>query len=652
MKRIWKREEAGGFTLIELIVVFAITGVLAAVGTVTYSAYVQRANKAADQQAVADLKYAAQLADIADTSLFGDDGTGLVIITDSGASAYGTYGDYETALENSVGDLDGMKLAYDGYGTSASAYSTMLANVTALSSYISGTDSEGNPVTYTISYADVASDLWEEVMEVAKTAANTLGFSDEIAANYAVLAAYVTAKYSSASDMGSAWESGSAYSTTFYNSAYSVANGGVTTSPYISIGLNLAKAAAIKAYNEAFAVYLAANYSYDGIDDDVANLKSDHSSVLVAKERSVSGNTTYNTAVDSYLGGQAKLDGAAYYQAMYSINQQYGTGTDGNGDTIEYTDADIEALTVEDADAFWDETSGYVAAVAAAYKNYASITEMQNALNNVSGSAVVIIATQTDDGLEFTVSPSEADVTNSQGTGSSTSSDETVYTLTFAEDSMSLNTGAYSTNAVTTNLGSSITYEVTSSDEAVATASWTGSVKVVGVAAGTATITVTATDSSGNTATGSFVVTVETLAGETVTVELKFGLKKADLSTVSGTLAVSPTSATIGSGGSVVLNIPTCTYSGTNSYYGLTTTYSNATVSEGGTTLTATTTSTGTIDGTEYSYTGSITITLSGGTWTNESTATFSESGSVSLKWVLDENKTVTKESSITVTCE
>ena len=50
-----------GFTLVELIVVIAIIGILAAIGTVAYSGYIESANQAADEQVMADFSYAVQL---------------------------------------------------------------------------------------------------------------------------------------------------------------------------------------------------------------------------------------------------------------------------------------------------------------------------------------------------------------------------------------------------------------------------------------------------------------------------------------------------------------------------------------------------------------------------------------------------------------
>lgn len=62
-KRFWslKTHNAGGFTLVELIVVIAILAILAGVAVPAYSGYVEKANKQADQTLVGEVKQALEL---------------------------------------------------------------------------------------------------------------------------------------------------------------------------------------------------------------------------------------------------------------------------------------------------------------------------------------------------------------------------------------------------------------------------------------------------------------------------------------------------------------------------------------------------------------------------------------------------------------
>lgn len=56
-----KKSENADFPLVELIVVIAILGILAGVGTVAYTGYVERANRSADDQLISEIEYALTL---------------------------------------------------------------------------------------------------------------------------------------------------------------------------------------------------------------------------------------------------------------------------------------------------------------------------------------------------------------------------------------------------------------------------------------------------------------------------------------------------------------------------------------------------------------------------------------------------------------
>ena len=56
------RHHAGGFTLVELVVVIAILAILAGVAIPAYSGYVEKANKQADVSLTREVKQALELA--------------------------------------------------------------------------------------------------------------------------------------------------------------------------------------------------------------------------------------------------------------------------------------------------------------------------------------------------------------------------------------------------------------------------------------------------------------------------------------------------------------------------------------------------------------------------------------------------------------
>ena len=447
------KRSLGGFTLVELIVVIAVLAILAGVGAVAYNGYITYAQKGQDRQLVGEIMHALELADYSDPTLFGENGTTLVMITENGIKAPDSTA---AALKDAFGDLSGYKLSYTGWKSMNSTKGIATA-LTALATLSGSLEASGKSLA-DIGYADVAADCWDKVQEAAEKLAETMkgmtpaggsgGGGDDVGMD--VLAVLEVAKRSTESSPVD-WKSAS---------FDGLSGGGTGAGGMMNMVSNKV------ARYHAFAVYLSKQPDFTGKDSIINQLET-----IFDEDGQLSENVTdfdlmtssgssklpsgadtakFNEYLSNYMGNQAEVDNKAYNTFMGAVWEQYkdSTTTDAGGN-LRLKDDSLGL-----ADTFFSEGRTLVDAAAQATRNK-DLLNFLTKFNSEGSPFVSISASKVNGTLKFNV-PDELNP-RAESSSDSTTDEE-------PGDSSTCGQGAHSSGTVVVHFSGTAASVMNSSD--------------------------------------------------------------------------------------------------------------------------------------------------------------------------------------------
>ena len=349
LKNMWKRfwtldvHNHEGFTLVELIIVIAILAILSTGAIAGYSAYVEKANKTADQALISEIKNVLLMAYYADTNV--GDMVVSVVLTDGEAEAAENNEFVVKALNDTYGAnwTARLKLKYNSWGNGVAVSKEVI-------DYFINNNNPALDVIFNgeadISYTDSIPELFELMEDTAIMVAGKredLGSGANMVSNAAGLTMGLEANQFSQLWASSAWDS----SYLMDGAIYDGNAGSLSTTEQVNNAI--ANAAVIKARNVALATYLS-DLGYSNVADSISNytfadsvVPNDAAACFVGggnlADLGLSFSSTeeedavYNAICDYYgmdydtlevtdiTKTQSYTDGLAYYAMMSTVNE-------------------------------------------------------------------------------------------------------------------------------------------------------------------------------------------------------------------------------------------------------------------------------------------------------------------------------------------